>query len=127
VPVQAKIKRLQKFPPPASILAWGPGNKISLKIYNFSQKWAILKVIFVFTSWNIKELFKNSVRKKGDKKLQQKICYSPHPFSGKQHQNAPLSDTVSLWLIVKQRTLVQIFIQVIKKNIFLSFSLKEDT
>jgi len=27
-------------------------------------------------------LFKNSVRKKGDKKLQQEICYSPHPFSG---------------------------------------------
>jgi len=24
----------------------------------------------------------NSVRKKGDKKLQQEICYSPHPFSG---------------------------------------------
>ena len=64
------------------LLAWGPGNKISLKIYNFSQKWAILKVIFVLSSWNIKELFKNSVRKKGDKKLQQEICYSPHPFSG---------------------------------------------
>ncbi len=28
------------------------------------------------------ELFKNSVGKKGDKKLQQEICYSPHPFSG---------------------------------------------
>ncbi len=53
------------------ILDWGPGNKFSLKIYNFSQKWAILKVIFVLSSWNIKELFKNSVRKKGDKKLQQ--------------------------------------------------------
>jgi len=51
-------------------LAWGPGNKISLKIHNFSQKWAILKVIFVLSSWNIKELFKNGVRKKGDKKLQ---------------------------------------------------------
>jgi len=34
------------------------------------------------TGKNEKVTFKNSVRKKGDKKLQQEICYSPHPFSG---------------------------------------------
>ncbi len=48
-----KWKGYRNFPP-ASVLAWGPGNKFSLKIYNFSQKWAILKVIFVLSSWNIK-------------------------------------------------------------------------
>jgi len=43
---------------------------------------SFLKVIFVLSSWNIKALFKNSVRKKGNKKLQEKIGYSPpHPLS----------------------------------------------
>jgi len=42
-------KKLQKFSP-ASILACGPGNKISLKNHSFSQKSAILKVIFVLSS-----------------------------------------------------------------------------
>ncbi len=46
-----KWKGYRNFPP-ASILAWGPGNKFSLKVYNFSRKWAILKVIFVLSSWN---------------------------------------------------------------------------
>ena len=32
------------------ILAWGPGNKISLKINIFSQKWAFKKAIFVLNS-----------------------------------------------------------------------------
>ena len=44
-----KHKHYRNFPP-ASILSCGPGNKISLKIYNFSQKLAILKVIFVLSS-----------------------------------------------------------------------------
>ena len=43
------VSRLKKFTP-ANILAWGPGNEISLKINNLSQKSAILKVIFVLSS-----------------------------------------------------------------------------
>jgi len=37
-----KWKGYRNFPS-AIVLAWGLGNKISLKINNFSQKWAILK------------------------------------------------------------------------------------
>jgi hypothetical protein len=40
-----KNKKVTEISPPASILAWGPGNKISLNIYNVSQKWAFFKVI----------------------------------------------------------------------------------
>jgi len=40
------------------------------KIQIFGQKWPISNFIFVFSTLNIKELFKNSVRKKYGKKLQ---------------------------------------------------------
>ena len=49
MPVRAKTKRLQKFPP-ASILACGPGSEISLKIHNFCLKFGIFKVILVLSS-----------------------------------------------------------------------------
>ena len=38
-----KKQKLYRNFPPVSVLACGPGNKISLKMYNFSQKLAISK------------------------------------------------------------------------------------
>jgi len=64
---------------------------------------SFLKVIFVLSSWNIKELFKNSVRKKRDKKLQQEICNSPHPFSEgctKMHPSLIPSHFVT-WILLR--------------------------
>jgi len=40
------------------------------KIIIFGQRWPISNFIFAFSTLNIKELFKNSVRKKYGKKLQ---------------------------------------------------------
>ena len=45
-----KNRKVTEISPPASVLACGPGNKMSLKMYNFSLKLAISKVIFVLIS-----------------------------------------------------------------------------
>ena len=41
-----------------------------------------IKLEKIQISASFKLAVKNSVRIKGDKKLQQGICYSPHPISG---------------------------------------------
>ena len=60
-------KKSYRYFPPSIILACGPGNKISLKMHNFGYRFALLKAIFVLSCQNTKELFKNSLRKKGTK------------------------------------------------------------
>jgi hypothetical protein len=57
------------------------GSGIKFILENIlSGKLVTLKLIFVLTSHNIEELFKNSVGKIGAKILQKGNFYFPHPF-----------------------------------------------
>ncbi len=63
-------------------MAAGKGQRVTSKIHNFCRKWPIL--ILIISSWNTKELLKlKNIIKSILKSWYRKVCYFPHPFSGK--------------------------------------------
>jgi hypothetical protein len=93
----SKNKKVTENFPSASVLVCGLRNKIYLKKYYSRLKLVRSKIIFVLSSHDITELFKNS-----KKKVKQKFAIGnlllSQSFSGKHHQNAPLFDISPLFI-----------------------------